>query len=260
MSRYEAVAAGPLRHRARGALGAARAQRRARALPRHRPRDQRERRDALRRAARGGADGQPPQGARGRGQARGGGGVRAAHRRWSPTRCRASRRPRMRWRVADVRAATAKLARDLDLVFPQVVDEPRLELMRARHLLLALDLTGVVPSDLSIEAGRAMVVSGPNAGGKTVALKTMGLAALHGAGGYPGAVRRRQRRGSLRRRPHGRGRRPESPEEPLDLQRAREEPRGDPGRDDSGGAGPARRARRRDRSARGRGARGRRAR
>ncbi len=88
--------------------------------------------------------------------------------------------------LADVRAATAKLARDLDLVFPDVVDEPRLDLKRARHPLLALEMVdGVVPSDLAIEAGRGMVVSGPNAGGKTVALKTMGLAALMVRAGMP---------------------------------------------------------------------------
>jgi len=87
--------------------------------------------------------------------------------------------------LADVRAAIATLARDLTLVFPKIVDEPRLELRRARHLLLALDLPAVVPSDLELEAGRAMVVSGPNAGGKTVALKTMGLAALMVRAGMP---------------------------------------------------------------------------
>jgi len=87
--------------------------------------------------------------------------------------------------LADVRAATAQLARDLALAFPQVVDEPRLDLKRARHLLLALDLPRVVPSDLTLEAGRAIVVSGPNAGGKTVALKAMGLAALMVRAGLP---------------------------------------------------------------------------
>jgi DNA mismatch repair protein MutS2 len=102
--------------------------------------------------------------------------------------------------VGDVRAATARLARELDLSFTQVVDEPRLELKRARHPLLALDflapgpgtppssagaMAQVVASDLSIEAGHAIVVSGPNAGGKTVALKTMGLAALMVRSGLP---------------------------------------------------------------------------
>jgi len=87
--------------------------------------------------------------------------------------------------IADVRAATAKLARDQALVFPEIVDEPRLDLKRARHLLLALDLPHVVPSDLVLQAERAIVVSGPNAGGKTVALKTMGLAALMVRAGIP---------------------------------------------------------------------------
>ena len=87
--------------------------------------------------------------------------------------------------LADVRAATARLAQDALLVFPDVVDTPRLELLRARHLLLALDLPTVVPSDLRLEARSAMVVSGPNAGGKTVALKTMGLAALLVRAGLP---------------------------------------------------------------------------
>ncbi len=91
--------------------------------------------------------------------------------------------------LADVRRATAALAVDLALVFPGVVDEPRLDLKRARHPLLVLEsleaARTVVPSDVSVVAGRAIVVSGPNAGGKTVALKTMGLAALMVRAGMP---------------------------------------------------------------------------
>lgn len=100
--------------------------------------------------------------------------------------------------LADVRAATAKLAADIGLVFPGTVDEPRVDLRAARHPLLALDAlktragagtdgpaTEVVPSDLAIAGGRAIVVSGPNAGGKTVALKTIGLAALMVRAGLP---------------------------------------------------------------------------
>jgi DNA mismatch repair protein MutS2 len=87
--------------------------------------------------------------------------------------------------LADVRSAIATLARDLSLRFPEVVDEPRIEMRLARHVLLAMDLPAVVPSDLSLKAGRAMVVSGPNAGGKTVALKTMGLAVLMVRAGMP---------------------------------------------------------------------------
>src|SRR5205085_281484 len=36
----------------------------------------------------------------------------------------------------------------------------------------------VVPNDLSLRAGSTLVVSGPNAGGKTVAMKALGLAVL----------------------------------------------------------------------------------
>jgi DNA mismatch repair protein MutS2 len=43
----------------------------------------------------------------------------------------------------------------------------------------------VVPSDLRAASGRAVVISGPNAGGKTVALKTLGLAALMVRAGLP---------------------------------------------------------------------------
>ena len=88
--------------------------------------------------------------------------------------------------LADVRAATARLARELRLVFPDIVDDARLDLKGARHPLLALEMADrVVPSDLAIEAGRGIIVSGPNAGGKTVALKTMGLAALMVRAGMP---------------------------------------------------------------------------
>ena len=101
---------------------------------------------------------------------------------------------------ADVRGATARLAQELRLIFPDVTEEARLDLRQARHPLLLLDSLrersesgqpavvdwdAVVPSNLSISARRAMVVSGPNAGGKTVALKTMGLVALMLRAGLP---------------------------------------------------------------------------
>jgi len=94
---------------------------------------------------------------------------------------------------ADLLAAVAVLAADLELTFPTIDDGPRMDLREARHPLLALDALAlppasrqpVVPSDLAIEARRAVVVSGPNAGGKTVALKAMGLAALMVRAGLP---------------------------------------------------------------------------
>ncbi len=94
---------------------------------------------------------------------------------------------------ADVRAAGARLACDLHLAFPEVVDEARLALRTARHPLLLLDhhdargvrLDEVIPSDLALRSRSAVVISGPNAGGKTVVLKTMGLAALMVRAGLP---------------------------------------------------------------------------
>jgi DNA mismatch repair protein MutS2 len=43
----------------------------------------------------------------------------------------------------------------------------------------------VVPCDISLKAGHAIVISGPNAGGKTVSLKTLGLCALMLRAGLP---------------------------------------------------------------------------
>jgi len=96
---------------------------------------------------------------------------------------------------ADLRAATGQLAKDLRLTFPDLARGPTMELREARHPLLVLDAlpkphdsaprAEVVPSDLAIAPSRAVVVSGPNAGGKTVALKAMGLAALMVRAGLP---------------------------------------------------------------------------
>ncbi len=84
---------------------------------------------------------------------------------------------------ADLRGAQAKLAVDLRLFNPEIPEgdtrhDVVVELVRARHPILALDGVDVVPSDIAVRAGRVLVVSGPNAGGKTVALKTVGLAAV----------------------------------------------------------------------------------
>ncbi len=95
---------------------------------------------------------------------------------------------------ADLRSAAARLARDLTLTFPVVPqatkweqgrNEPSVRLRGARHPLLALDGVNVIPSDIEVNAGQAMIVSGPNAGGKTIALKTLGLAALCVRAGLP---------------------------------------------------------------------------
>lgn len=86
---------------------------------------------------------------------------------------------------ADFHAAAARLASEHGMILAELSDTPRFALVRARHPLLLLDGVDVVASDLELEAGHALVVSGPNAGGKTVALKTLGLAALSARAGLP---------------------------------------------------------------------------
>ena len=64
------------------------------------------------------------------------------------------------------------------------------QLLGARHPLL--DPASAVPIELDLDGLRAVVISGPNTGGKTVALKTLGLAALlHQCGLRPPAARPR---------------------------------------------------------------------
>jgi DNA mismatch repair protein MutS2 len=93
---------------------------------------------------------------------------------------------------ADLRGACARLGEDLRARVIDLCDDAEIDLKAARHPLLLLDGVDVVPNDLPIGAGRALVLSGPNAGGKTVALKTLGLAALMMRAGLPIPAGRRQ--------------------------------------------------------------------
>jgi DNA mismatch repair protein MutS2 len=83
---------------------------------------------------------------------------------------------------ADLWMARARLAADLDAVRPEVSTDA-VELLSARHPLLG---AGAVPIDVRLGGRfgyRALVITGPNTGGKTVSLKTIGLLVLmHQAG------------------------------------------------------------------------------
>ena len=76
----------------------------------------------------------------------------------------------------DFWAAKANLAAELDAIRPEAADRPEIVLLSARHP----GLTGrVVPIDLRLGDGyTALVITGPNTGGKTVALRTAGLLCL----------------------------------------------------------------------------------
>jgi DNA mismatch repair protein MutS2 len=95
--------------------------------------------------------------------------------------------------LVDSLQARARFARDFDCAAPAIAPN-LLRLEDARHPLLEKRLratgvrpnTGVVPLTLELTSeARQMIVSGPNTGGKTVALKTTALLAMMAQAGLP---------------------------------------------------------------------------
>ena len=77
----------------------------------------------------------------------------------------------------DVIFAKAKLAYQMQAWPPKMNDKGRIELRKARHPLI--DAKKVVPISLRLGSDfDTMIITGPNTGGKTVTLKTIGLLTL----------------------------------------------------------------------------------
>ena len=97
----------------------------------------------------------------------------------------------------DTLQARARFGLEFRCIEPQFKDAqsaeaepPELTLNAARHPLLEKRLRGqggsVVPTSLSLTSdARQLIISGPNTGGKTVALKTAGLLAIMAQSGVP---------------------------------------------------------------------------
>jgi DNA mismatch repair protein MutS2 len=76
--------------------------------------------------------------------------------------------------------AKARLAADMDALLPELEDEPVIDLRKAFHPLLMLQNRRAgrqtFPQSLRMDKdSRMLVISGPNAGGKSITLKTVGL-------------------------------------------------------------------------------------
>jgi DNA mismatch repair protein MutS2 len=81
--------------------------------------------------------------------------------------------------LMDFNRAKARLAMDMEADMPVISDRPAMNWILARHPLLHLSLKGkreLIPLTVDLpDDARFLLVSGPNAGGKSVCLKTVGL-------------------------------------------------------------------------------------
>ncbi len=90
----------------------------------------------------------------------------------------------------ELQFAKARFAADYDCTAPTSVESARLILPNARHPVLERTLKArggsIVPISIELEPpNHQLVISGPNTGGKTVAIKTIGLLVLMAQSGIP---------------------------------------------------------------------------
>lgn len=94
----------------------------------------------------------------------------------------------------DFLRAKAAFALDIQAIAPQITDSPHIDLREARHPVLLLNFRKqnkeVVPLTMRLDGkSRILVISGPNAGGKSVCLKTVALLQFMLQCGLPVPVR-----------------------------------------------------------------------
>ena len=94
----------------------------------------------------------------------------------------------------DFLRAKAAFALDIQAIAPQITDSPYIDLREARHPVLLLNFRKqnkeVVPLTMRLDGkSRILVISGPNAGGKSVCLKTVALLQFMLQCGLPVPVR-----------------------------------------------------------------------
>ncbi len=154
----------------------------------------------------------------------------------------------------DLASARAALAHRMQAIAPELVDDAVLTIVDGRHPLLD---ERAVPQTVRLDDEvRILVVSGPNMGGKTVALKLVGLVvAMTACGMHVPAAAATDR--ALRARLYRHRRRAVDRAERLDVLRAPAASRGDRRRRERTHADPHRRDRQRHRAERRRRARGR---
>jgi len=78
----------------------------------------------------------------------------------------------------DLASAKARLAVDLGCVAPRLNQQGKVTLIEARHPLLSQESVVPISVHLGDDDTKALLITGPNTGGKTVTLKTVGLLTL----------------------------------------------------------------------------------
>lgn len=86
--------------------------------------------------------------------------------------------------MMDFMNAKARFGKELHAIVPAINTDNHVVFKQARHPLI--DQEKVVPNDIAIgEDYQAVVITGPNTGGKTITLKTLGLLQIMGQSGLP---------------------------------------------------------------------------